>query len=394
MATTQSLNTSSVFDTQETHRLPGYGRLAALNGLFIGLAVCLAYWGPKAIQMRGLPVQFADSLTTSLLTTSLLIILLCTLVGWLTGLANKWWLTILSWAATAVSITLILGFLPARSINWLIWFNDALFRGLPVYPMPVWASWWSFLVAGILLIFVLILLSILQEIRLARAFNQLGRQGRMTGSALLALLWPAMFVGLAVTMMPDHLGNAPRQGMQFVHQGIETVRDYDGDLFALSKQTGFNYNALNGVRDQLAGPYTLMVGEVDPGGSLVTVVALFDSGVWIWCDLNADYVKVTYLSFCRDGSRPYTDGFHSLLTGQPLPEECTPHCMLQVNTAWRAWLQERADRLGETPRITRLAVQGGYVWMQAASADESFVIECLFSGMRQVQVQTCREAGE
>jgi len=390
MATTQSLENSSVYDTLETHRLPGYGRLAALNGLFIGLAICIGYWGPKVIAMRGLPTQFAYS---GILASSLLIILMGTLVGWLTGLANKWWLTILSWAATAVSITLILGFLPALSINWLIWFNDALFRQLPVYPMPAWAEWWSFLVAGLLLIFVLVILGFLQEIRLGRVFNQLGRQGRLTGSALFALLLPCVFVGIAAYTMPDHLGNAPRQGMQFVHQGIETVRDYDGNLFTLSQQTGFNYNALNGVRDQLDAPYTLMVGEVDPNGSLVSVVALFESGVWIRCDLNADYVKVTYLSYCADGSRPYTDGFLSLLTGAPLPEDCTPRCMPQVDSSWQTWLDERAGQLGEMPHITRLAMQGSYVWMRAASANDTFAIECLFTGMKQVQVQECREAG-
>jgi hypothetical protein len=215
------------------------------------------------------------------------------------------------------------------------------------------------------------------------------------------LLLPALVAGAGAYFMPDHMGNAPRQAMAFVHRGIETARAYDGDLFAYSREEGFNYNALASVRDQLEGPYTLLVGEVTPDGSLITVVALFESGVWIQCQVNADYVKATYLSFCADASRPYTDGFYSLLTGAPLPEKCTPRCLPQADAAWLAWLQARAAYFGdERPQFTLLAQQGSYVWMRAtavagatAVADD-YAIECLFSGLRQVKLQECREVGE
>ncbi|NJN55707.1 MAG: hypothetical protein HC804_13725 [Anaerolineae bacterium] len=247
--------------------------------------------------------------------------------------------------------------------------------------------------AGMLLIFILFILAVLQEPRLSRAYNQLGKGRRLSMSALLVLLLPALLAGVGALMMPDHLGNAPRQALHFVYQGIETVRDTDNDdLFDLSQQEGFNYSALTGVREQLDGPYQLMVGEVDPNGSAITVVALFDSGAWISCQVNADYVEATYLSFCADASRPYTDGFHSLLTGAPLPEGCTPRCLPVADESWQGWLQARADRLGDEPQLTRIGQQGGHVWMRATAADGDFAIECLFAGLRQVQVQECREA--
>ncbi len=378
--------------------MPGYGRLAFLNGFLMGLAVCVGYWGPKLHQLIDLPTQYAYS---AIITSSLLIILLCAFTGWLTGRLNKGVITVLGWLATAVTVTLILGYIPALTFNSLVWLNHPLFQRLPVYPIPAATAWWSFLVAGMLLIFLLFVLALLQEMRLGRALNLLGRNGRLSGRALLALLIPALLAGVGAYFMPDHLGNAPRQAMVFVHEGIKTVRGYEGNLFALSKEEGFNYNALASVRDQLEGPYTLLVGEVDPNGSLVTVVALFESGVWIQCQVNADYVKATYLSFCADASRPYTDGFYSLLTGAPLPEKCTPRCLPQADETWLAWLQARAPYFGdERPQFTLLGQQGSYVWMRAtavagatAVADD-YAIECLFSGLRQVKLQQCREVSE
>ncbi|MCL4263375.1 MAG: hypothetical protein KJ069_09175 [Anaerolineae bacterium] len=392
MAPTQPLKQSSIFDTPETNRLPGYGRVALLNGLLIGLAVSVGYWAPKLAELYDLPGRYVYS---GVIVSSLLIMLLCTLVSWLTARLNLGVVTVFSWLATAVLITLILGYIPALTFNWLVWLNDTPFRGLPVYPVPARNIWWAFPVAGMLLIFLLFVLAILQELRLGRAYNQLGPQGRLSGWVLLALLLPMLLAGWGAYTMPDHRGSAPRQAMRFVYRGIETVRDYDGDLFALSKQEGFNYSALNGVRDQLEGPYTLLVGEVDSAGLLITVVALFDSGVWLQCQVYASEVQANYLSFCADASRPYTDGFYTLLTGAPLPEDCPPRCLPQADETWLAWLQARAPRFGdERPHFSHLAQQGSYVWMRATAADGTYALECLFSGMRHVQLQECVETNQ
>ncbi|HUM70883.1 MAG TPA: hypothetical protein PLK31_18790 [Chloroflexota bacterium] len=325
MASTQPLNKPSILDTPETNQLPGYGRVAFLNGFLIGLAVCVGYWGPKLAELHDLPGRYVYS---GVIVSSFLIILLCTLVSWLTARLNNGLVTVLSWLVTAVLITLIFGYIPALTFNWLVWLNDTPFRGLPVSPVPARSSWWAFPVAGMLLIFLLFVLAILQELRLGRAYNQLGPQGRLSGWVFMALLLPILLAGWGAYAMPDHMGNAPRQAMRFVYQGIETVREYDGDLFALSKQEGFNYSALNGVREQLEGPYTLLVGEVDPEGLIITVVALFDSGVWLQCQVYASEVQANYLSFCADASRPYTDGFYTLLTGRKIaPHAACPRQM-------------------------------------------------------------------
>lgn len=389
MASTQPVNKSSIFDTPETNRLPGYGRMAILNGLFIGLAVVVGYWGPKVTQLADLPARYA---TSGLVAAALLVVLLCTLVGWLTARLNYAVVTALVWLGTAVLITLIFGYIPALTFNRLVWLNETVFRGLPVYPVPDSNVWWAFPIAGLLLIFLLFILAVLQEIRLARAYNQLGPRGRLSGRALLVLLLPALLAGVGAYAMPDHMGNPPRQAMHFVYQAIERVREYDGDLFALSQQEGLNYNALNGVRDRLDGPYTLLVGEIEPDGSIITVIALFESGVWLQCQVYAGEGRAIYLSYCADASRPYTDGFYTLLSGAPLPADCTERCLPQTNERWRAWLQARAPRFGdERPHFTHLAQQGSYVWMRATAVDGDYAIECLFSGLRPVQLQECVE---
>lgn len=392
MASTRPLDKPSLLDTPETYQLPGYGRVAFLNGLFIGLAVAAGYWGPKLRQLADLPTRYVYS---GVVIAALLTVLLCTLVGWLTARLNKGGVTVLAWLGTAVSITLLFGYLPALTFNRLVWFNETAFRGLPVYPVPDRTAWWAFPIAGMLLIFVLFILALLQEVRLARVYNQLGPRGRLSGRALLALLLPALLAGVGAYAMPDHTGNPPRQAMGFVYRGIETVRDYEGDLFALSQQTGFNYNALNGVRHQLAGPYTVLVGEVEPDSSIITVVALFDSGVWLQCQVFAGEGRAIYLSFCTDASRPYADGFYTLLTGAPLPADCPARCLPQINERWQAWLQARAPRFGdERPVFTHRGQQGSYVWMRAAAANGDYAIDCLFSGLRQVQLQECIETDQ
>jgi hypothetical protein len=96
------------------------------------------------------------------------------------------------------------------------------------------------------------------------------------------------------------------------------------------------------------------------------------------------------LTFCFDGSLPYTVGFNSLITGEPLPDPCFG-CTVAADEQWVNWLQARQDRLGGNPEITRIGMQGDYVLMKAAALDGRFAVECLFRGSSPVQLLTCQE---
>jgi hypothetical protein len=190
--------------------------------------------------------------------------------------------------------------------------------------------------------------------------------------------------------MPDFLGAAPRQALAFTYEGIQTGREIEGDLFERSHETGFNYAAIKGVRDVLDGDYELMLGEIDAAGSTITTVAHFDSGVWINCRVNADYLRATYFSFCAEAQRPYTLGFASLITGEALPENCFG-CLPKIDATWQSWLAERAERLGNNLQFNRVAQQGRFVLAEAQSASGDYAIECMFEGLQKVSLLECDE---
>jgi hypothetical protein len=184
--------------------------------------------------------------------------------------------------------------------------------------------------------------------------------------------------------------------LAITHQAIQTVQDFEGDageLFELTRETGYNYIALNGVRDLLEGQYSLMVGEVDPDGSRVVITAHFDTGGWVNCNVNTFAGRATYLSFCADASRPFAEGFASLITGEPVPENC-PNCLPEANKEWVSWLQARATQFQGNPQFQRLIQQGSYVWMRATSPDNMYAVDCLFSGIDDTQLQNCIEVSE
>ena len=217
----------------------------------------------------------------------------------------------------------------------------------------------------------------------------------MSSGAFFVLLLPALFTAFGAYIMPDHLGNAPRGALGLTQKGIETVADFEGDagaLFDLTRDSGFNYSALNGVRDQLVGPFTLMVGELDARTSQAVIAAHFDNGGWIICRVNVGEGRATYLSYCADASRPYTLGFGSLITGESLPENCFG-CLPAVDAEWQTWLQDRADRFNGAPQFERIVQQGNAVWMRAFASD-GYAIDCLFTGITDVQLQECKEAIE
>ena len=399
MVSSQSLNSPKMSslssDTPEIHTLSSYRRLSVLNGLLIGLAIAVGFWAFKLYTLSRLPIA-KEIYFSGALVSSLLIVILCMIVSWVSGRINQNWLTILMWLVACTVIPIILGFIPAYGRNLSVWFNTKRFWGLYVYAIPENSEWWSFIVAGLALIFILFILAVLQAVRLERAFNDLRPNGKLSTSAFFILLLPTLFVALGAYIMPDHLSSAPRGALVMTHEAIQVVQDFGGDtgeLFDLTREAGFNYSALNGVREQLDGTYSLMVGEVDPFGSQIMVVAHFDTGSWINCQINAFAGRANYFSFCTDASRPYIEGFASLITSQPLPENCFG-CLLQVNAEWQIWLKERNSQLNGPLQFERLAQQGNAVWMRATAADRSYAIDCLFTGIADVQLQECQEVNE
>lgn len=380
----------------EIHTLKRYHRLGFLNGFLIGLAVVVGFWAFKIVALSQLPIALNIDLG-GVIVSSLVIILLATLTSWFTARMNRAWLTIIVWLLVGMLITIVLGVIPTYGRNLSVWLLDDRFAGIYVYAVPQTSEWWGFVVAGLALIFILVVLAVLQAMRLERAFNDLKPNGGLSTGAFFTLLIPALFVGFGAYIMVDHLGDGPRDSLATVHKGVQRITVFEGgtaELFELANTTGFNYSALNGVRDQLDGAYSLMIGEVDIIDGQVSQVAIithFDSGGWIDCKvvMGVGDGRTSYLSFCADASRPYTVGFGSLITGEPLPDNCL-NCLPEVNAEWQTWLQERSDRFAGDPQFERIVQQGNAVWMRA-SAPDGYAIDCLFTGIADVQLQECKE---
>lgn len=394
MASSPSLNESNdrqrvdFFNNADLHTFTGYRRLGVLNGFLIGLVIAAVYWVPKVLELSNLPVWFSYS---GIIGSSLVIILLCTLTSWITARISNIFVTFLLWFVTAVLVTVSIGYIPNMASNWMIGLLDDRFAGLMINIVPEFNIWWNFPVAGYLLIVALMALAILQEYRLEKAYAELSDSKRMTFRTFMILFVPTLLTAVCVYMMPDFLGSAPRSALIMTHKGIQEGREIEGDLFEVSLAEGFNYSALNGVRDLIDGEYQLILGEADGSGSTIVTVAHFASGAWINCRVNTDYLHAKYFSFCAEAQRPFTIGFSSLLTGEPVPEKCFD-CLPVANAEWQNWLTERAERLGADPQFERLAQQGRFVLMQASSSDGDYAIECMFEGLQKVSLLNCSEA--
>jgi len=194
-----------------------------------------------------------------------------------------------------------------------------------------------------------------------------------------------MAAAFGVGLIADNAVNAPlRVPVQLVHEAIQTGRTYDGNLFELSLEKGFNYNAISGVRDQMSANYALQIGESDLVETLtVFVVAHFDNGAWINCRILADQ-----LSFCYDASPPYTQGLRLLITGEP--SDCA-NCNVRADATLREWLHARKDRLTGQPHFSRVAQYGSTVLMRAESPDGGYSIECRLHGISSTAVESCVE---
>lgn len=384
-----SRKTGSVdfFDNADLHSFATYRRLGALNGFLIGLIIAASYWLPKVIELSGIPVQFPH---VGAIGSSLFLILLCTLTGWITARISKLGVTILLWLMSAVIVTVSLGLLPNLTNNFVIGLLDNRFAGFSIIVAPEINTWWAFAIVGYILIIFIVFLAILQDYRLEKAHMELTTKGQLSIRAFGLLFFPALLTAAGALVTPDFIGSAPRQSLRMTHQGIEEGRVIAGDLFETSLEKGFNYAALQGVREQIDGDYELMVGEVDEYGSTVIIVAHFESGSWINCRVNVAFGRAKYFSFCAEAQRPYTIGFASLLTGEPLPENCIG-CLPTIDEEWQRWLDKRVVKLGKNAKFERIAQQGRFVLVQARSSDGEYALECMFEGLANVTLLNCTE---
>ena len=129
--------------------------------------------------------------------------------------------------------------------------------------------------------------------------------------------------------------------------------------------------------------YTLRVGQIDPASSMAFVLAEFDNEAWINCRTINDQ-----LSFCYDAAPPYTTGLASLISGEPVPEDCLA-CLPRVEEETADWLRQQGEVLGDNLQIERLAQWGGYVLMGVRSEAGDQALECWFSSMSPVEIEHC-----
>jgi hypothetical protein len=363
----------------QVYQRPGYRKLGLLNGLLIGLAMVMGAWGPEAWKLWRLPMPLAYG---GLVIASLILLLLYGFTGWLTSRLANAWITVISWALVGIIASLFVGYQPTVGRTMAVWLVDRRFWGIPVYP-AINGGHWAVMLGGIFIILIFVVLALLQGQRLDSAQHELKKNTRLSARAWLILLIPLPLVavaGWATASMPI---NPSATAANVVLDAITTTWDYEGDLVELGLQRGSNYGAVRAVQDQMSGEFTLNIGQIDPASSIALILAEFDNGAWITCRVINDQ-----LSHCYDATPPYTIGLASLITGEPVPEECR-RCPLHVKDETADWLRQQRDLLGDNPKIERLAQWGGYVLMGVTSETGDKALECMFNSMSPVELDRC-----
>lgn len=380
MATTSSI-TGPDQESLDPYERPGYRKLSLLNGILIGISLALGSWGLEALRLAGLPLENAYS---SLLLGSLALIVLGGFAGWLTGYFEKIWPTVIVWLFTSMLSALIIGYQPYIGRTAAEWLADTRSWGLPIYSSQTVTNS-GLILGGLTIIITLAILALLQSYRMEQAVNELGDNGRISARSWFILLLPMPIVMLVALFTASVQVNPAAQAASVVYDGIEVAGSTEEDLFQLGIQRGTNYAALNPVRDQLTGNYSLRIGEIDADSSQTFILAEFEDGTWINCRTINDQ-----LSFCYDAAPAYSTGLASLIAGEPMPEVCQG-CPPAVDEEWLAWLQDRTSQLGPDPQIERLAQWGGYVLVQLSASDGDYAIQCLFDKMSPVSLDHCEE---
>lgn len=365
-----------------------YRRVGLWNGLLIGMALVIGAWGILIISLIKVPVTM---LYGSLVVAGILIVFLCGFAGWLSARIARAWSTILIWLATSFLCVTVMAFQSSWIRTFIIWLTDLGFWGRTIFPATRFPSFnltfVALALAGFLIYLLVTVLAILQDGRLEGIQSALNNKGRLSGAAAVRLLLPLPFIALAGFITRDFMESADPAGViPLVHEAIQTGRTYQGNLFELSLKEGLNYNAIEGVRDQMSANYELSLGEVDDSMSTTFVVAHFDNGTWINCRvLNGQ------LNFCYDASLPYTAGLSSLITGESLADDCSG-CLPSINDDLANWLSRQGERFNGAPRITRISQRGSHVLMRAESPDGAAAVECWFEGNLRVRLVECMSA--
>ena len=392
MAQTNTINRaqpsglSALPQEMDHETLPSFRRLGLVYGFLMGLAIAVGFWLPKMLVMSRLPVWFPYG---GAIVSGLAVLLLGSLAGWLSSALRRPLFSLLIWLGTAVLICVSLGVLPPVGQNWAVWLADDRFAGLKVVQSPDHLFWWSFVIAGFVMVSVLPLMSILQNTNLVSVHQEVVYGRRLNRQIVFRLLLPTLLAGFLGALFPDLTTSAPRRAVLITDQAIQRVRDYDGELFELSLDTGFNYNALDSVRGQLDGPYTLLVNEVVDEWSSAIITAHFDSGAWVNCRVNITQEDATYFSFCFDAGIPFTDGMNHLVYAN-VPEDSCRRCEVTADATWRTWLQERAGLFDQPPVWERVAQYGRFVIIQATTANNGS-ITCQLEGSEVVTLTSCEE---
>lgn len=358
-------------------------RLGLLGGALIGLGVALGALGQEALSFIRVPTSLSPFY---LILGAVVLMGIGGLAGWLAARIDRAFFALLIWLAAAIASIFVIGHLPYEGRAWGVWLADSHFAGLPIFPFSE-AAQTRMVIAGFFIVIALAILGLTQAHRLESARGSFSANQRPSAQTLLMLVFP-LAIAAGAGLFADSTVNAPlRTGNALVHEAIRTGRTYQGDLFALSRASSVNYNAIAGVRDQMSANYVLQTAEADFGtAQTVYVVAHFDNGAWINCRVLADQ-----LSNCYDARPPYTDGFEALIVGRPV--DACARCAFRVSGALHAWLRARADRFAGAPRISRLAQWGSHVLMRAESPDGGYTIECRFHGISPISMESCEEIG-
>ena len=355
-----------------------------INGWLIGLALSVGAWGLEAIQLTDAPVPLQYP---SLLIGGLVLTGLGGLAGWLTSRFQKAWPVVFVWLATAVLATAIIIFQPYYGRTLTIWLADRRFWGLPIYPFTFGLSIVQLFVAGFFIILLLGFLALLQNYRLEEIGSEMGENGRLSARAWMLLLIPLPFVLVAGLVTQNMLSNSTATAVEVVHRAIQRGRTYEGDLFELGLREGISYGAIRGVREQMSANYTLKIASIDPDMAMTNIVAHFDNGAWINCQ-----VINNQLSYCYDAAPPYTIGLSNLIVGEDKAETCQD-CSVIAPKNWQSWLYSRKEAFGDPPQITHLAQWGSYILMRAESKSGDFAAECWFEGTPSPMLTRCAEVG-
>lgn len=357
-------------------------KFGLLNGLFLGLGLALGVWTSDAIFLG---LSHVRMVYPSMLLGVLALVFLGGLAGWLAAWAARAWASGLIWLGMGTLMVRVIGLVPYEGRSLIVWLADRRSWGLPIYP-PSEAAGVGVWLAGFFIVLVLVFLGLMQPYRMEGVTGETDKDGRLGGRGWFLLLLPLPLL-LAVGFVADSMVNRPlRVAPQLVDEAITTGRTYEGDLFALGLETGVNYVAIAGVREQMSDKFALSIGSVDLGVSdTVMVVADFDNGAWINCRVVAEQ-----LSFCYDASLPYMQGLPAIIATGELPADC-PYCRFSVGDDLRGWLRDQEAIFAGTPNVTRLAQWGSYVLIRVESQDGEHAIECLFEGLAPVRLDRCWE---